>query len=288
MNNNLEIGVKVSKNTIIVNGLLSFVKIFIGIISKSNAMIADGIHSFSDIISTLGVIIGLKLSSKPADESHPYGHEKIESLSSLFLSILLFIVAIGIGFTGIKNIISGNLNVPTSIAILGAIISIITKEWMYFYTMKYAKKIDSPSLKADAWHHRSDSLSSIGALLGILGARMGFPILDSLVALVISILIIKVSYNIAKESVSQLIDQSADKNTVLEIENKINSIDGVENIDKLRTRLHANKIYVDVSISVNSNLTVDEGHSIATKVHNLIEENSNIKHCMVHINPYKA
>lgn len=288
MNNNLEIGVKVSKNTIIVNGLLSFVKILIGIISKSNAMIADGIHSFSDIISTLGVIIGLKLSSKPADESHPYGHEKIESLSSLFLSILLFIVAIGIGFTGIKNIISGNLNVPTSIAILGAIISIITKEWMYFYTMKYAKKIDSPSLKADAWHHRSDSLSSIGALLGILGARMGFPILDSLVALVISILIIKVSYNIAKESVSQLIDQSADKNTVLEIENKINSIDGVENIDKLRTRLHANKIYVDVSISVNSNLTVDEGHSIATKVHNLIEENSNIKHCMVHINPYKA
>ncbi|MBU5225194.1 cation diffusion facilitator family transporter [Clostridium senegalense] len=288
MNNNLKIGVKVSKNTIIVNGLLSFVKIFIGIISKSNAMIADGIHSFSDIISTLGVIIGLKLSSKPADESHPYGHEKIESLSSLFLSILLFIVAIGIGFTGIKNIISGNLNVPTSIAILGAIISIITKEWMYFYTMKYAKKIDSPSLKADAWHHRSDSLSSIGALLGILGARMGFPILDSLVALVISILIIKVSYNIAKESVSQLIDQSADKNTVLEIENKINSIDGVENIDKLRTRLHANKIYVDVSISVNSNLTVDEGHSIATKVHNLIEENSNIKHCMVHINPYKA
>ncbi|NEU04921.1 cation diffusion facilitator family transporter [Clostridium senegalense] len=288
MNNNLEIGVKVSKNTIIVNGLLSFVKIFIGIISKSNAMIADGIHSFSDIISTLGVIIGLKLSSKPADESHPYGHEKIESLSSLFLSILLFIVAIGIGFTGIKNIISGNLNVPTSIAILGAIISIITKEWMYFYTMKYAKKIDSPSLKADAWHHRSDSLSSIGALLGILGARMGFPVLDSLVALVISVLIIKVSYNIAKESVSQLIDQAADKNTVLEIENKINSIDGVENIDKLRTRLHANKIYVDVSVSVNSNLTVDEGHSIATKVHNLIEENSNIKHCMVHINPYKA
>ncbi|GAA0124865.1 cation diffusion facilitator family transporter [Clostridium sp. ATCC 25772] len=288
MNNNLEIGVKVSKNTIIVNGLLSFVKIFIGIISKSNAMIADGIHSFSDIISTLGVIIGLKLSSKPADESHPYGHEKIESLSSLFLSILLFIVAIGIGFTGIKNIISGNLSVPTSIAILGAIISIITKEWMYFYTMKYAKKIDSPSLKADAWHHRSDSLSSIGALLGILGARMGFPVLDSLVALVISILIIKVSYNIAKESISQLIDQSADKNTVLEIENKIKSIDGVESIDKLRTRLHANKIYVDVSVSVNSNLTVDEGHSIATKVHNLIEENSNIKHCMVHINPYKA
>lgn len=286
MEDRLEIGVKVSKITIIGNAILSFIKILIGFVSRSNAMLADGVHSFSDVVSTIGVIIGLKLSHKPEDKEHPYGHEKIESLSSLFLSIMLLAVGIGIGLSGVRNILAGNYIVPGSLAILGAIISIITKEWMYHYTMKYAKIINSSSLKADAWHHRSDSLSSIGALIGIIGARLGFPILDSLVALIISILILKVGYDIAKQSIAQVIDQSADEEIVSEIEDKVKSIEGVKKIDTLKTRLHANKIYVDIEISVDSDIPVKSGHDIAQKVHNLVEENSDVKHCMVHINPY--
>ena len=286
MNNRLKIGLKVSKNTIIGNSILSILKISVGFFSRSNAMIADGLHSFSDVVSTFGVIIGLKLSSKPDDKEHPYGHERIESLCSLFLSIMLFAVAIGISYSGIRNIIIiGNLSIPGSAAIWAAILSIISKEYMYFYTIKYANLINSPSLKADAWHHRSDSLSSVGALIGIIGARIGFPILDSLVSLIISALILKVSYDICKESISQLIDTSANDDVVYEIKHKINSINGVKKIDTIKTRLHANRIYVDVEISVDSNLTVEEGHKIAMTVHNSIEENTSIKHCMVHVNP---
>lgn len=285
MDNRLKIGVKVSKNTIIGNSILSIIKISVGFFARSNAMIADGLHSFSDVVSTVGVIIGLKLSSKPDDKGHPYGHERIESLCALFLSIMLFAVAIGISYSGIRNIVIGNLSIPGASAIWAAILSIISKEWMYFYTIKYAKLINSSSLKADAWHHRSDSLSSVGALIGIIGARMGFPILDSLVSLIISALIIKVSYAIGKESIFQLIDTSANDDVVHEIKDKINSINGVKKIDTIKTRLHANRIYVDVEISVDSNLTVEEGHKIAMTVHNSIEENTSIKHCMVHINP---
>lgn len=286
MNNRLNIGIKVSKTTIIGNILLSIIKILIGFFSKSNAMVADGIHSFSDVISTIGVIIGLKLSNKPADKEHPYGHERIESLVSLLLSIMLFLVALGIGMSGASDILNKTFTIPSMLAIFAALLSILAKEWMYFYTMKYAKLIDSASLKADAWHHRSDSLSSLGALMGIIGARIGFPILDPLASLIICILILKVSYEIAKQSISQLVDESAKDDTITEIISKINSIDDVRKIDSVKTRLHSTKIYVDVEISVDSFLTVEEGHDIAIKVHNLIEENRKIKHCMVHVNPF--
>ncbi|MDO5517753.1 MAG: cation diffusion facilitator family transporter [Clostridium sp.] len=285
-NTRMKVGFKVSITTIAANSFLSIMKVVIGIAGKSNAMIADGIHSFSDVVSTIGVLVGLKLSSKEADKEHPYGHEKIESLSSMLLSIMLFLVAVGIGISGFKNISTGNLSTPGYIAIFGALISILTKEWMFYYTLKYSKIIDSPSLKADAWHHRSDSLSSIGALIGIIGAIIGFPILDSLVSIVISIIIIKVSYDIFSQSIMQIIDRSASDEVVKDIEDKINTVNGVKHIDNLKTRLDANKIYVDVEVAVDGTLSVLEGHEIANNIHDLIEHNSSIKHCMVHINPY--
>jgi cation diffusion facilitator family transporter len=279
------IGIRISKNTILGNAVLSILKVGIGIFARSSAMISDGIHSFSDVISTIGVIIGLKLSNEPEDESHPYGHEKIESLASLFLAMMLFFVAIGIAWSGINTIKSGEYLIPGKMAIVAALLSILGKEWMFFYTIKYAKQLNSPALKADAWHHRSDSLSSIGALVGIVGARMGYPILDPLVALVIAALIIKVSYDIAKQGIEQLIDKSASDEIISEIEERIWSIQGVRKIDILKTRQHANKIYVDVEISVDGELTVKEGHDIALEVHDLIEKNELVKHCMVHVNP---
>ncbi|MGN2368911.1 cation diffusion facilitator family transporter [Clostridium cagae] len=285
-NERLKIGYRVSVVTIIGNVILSIIKIGIGIVASSKAMIADGVHSLSDVFSTIGVIIGLKLSSKKADKEHPYGHEKFESLTSVFLGIMLVLVSLGIGFSGIKNLIYGNYSIPGSLAIFAAVISIVSKEAMYWYTLKYAEKINSTSLKADAWHHRSDSFSSIGALIGIIGARMGFPMLDPAIALVISTIIIKVSYDILKQSINQLMDTSIGDNAIKKMNAAIHSIDGVKNIDNLKTRLHANKVYVDVEISVESDISVEEGHKIAMNVHNIIEENKDVKHCMVHVNPF--
>ncbi|HBJ1650803.1 cation diffusion facilitator family transporter [Clostridium botulinum] len=289
LNNNerLKIGYRVSIVTIIGNVILSIIKIGIGIIASSKAMIADGVHSLSDVFSTIGVIIGLKLSSKKADKEHPYGHEKFESLTSVFLGIMLVLVSLGIGFSGIKNLIYGNYSTPGSLAIFAAVISIVSKEAMYWYTLKYAEKINSTSLKADAWHHRSDSFSSIGALIGIIGARMGFPMLDPAIALVISIIIIKVSYDILKQSINQLMDTSIGDDAIKKMNAAIHSIDGVKNIDNLKTRFHASKIYVDVEISVESDISVEEGHKIAMNVHNIIEKNKDVKHCMVHVNPFR-
>ncbi len=282
----LKIGLKVSINTIIGNIILSILKVICGVISSSSAIIADGIHSLSDVFTTIGVIVGLKLSSKNADRGHPYGHERIESITSLFLSIVLFIVAIWIGYCGVENILTKNYTIPGKSAIAAAIISIVSKEAMYFYTIKYAKKIKSTSLKADAWHHRSDSLSSIGVLIGLIGARNGYPVLDPLAAIIICLIIIKVSYDICRQSIDQLIDASADDEKVNIIIEKIIDIDGVKRIDNLKTRQYASKVYVDVEISVDSELSVEEGHNIAMKVHNYIEEDRDIKHCMVHVNPY--
>ncbi|MDU6807546.1 MAG: cation diffusion facilitator family transporter [Clostridium sp.] len=282
----LGIGVRVSKNTIIGNFILAFIKILIGFIARSTAMLADGMHSLSDVVTTIGVIIGLKLSHKEADKSHPYGHERIESITSLFLSTVLFLVAISIGYSGIIKIINHNYVTPGFSAIIAAITSIIVKELMYWYTIKYANEINSPSLKADAWHHRSDALSSIGALIGIAGARMGYPFLDPLVAIIIALVIIKVAFDICKQSIAQLIDEAASEDDVQVIIDKINSIDGIYEIKNLKTRQHSNRLYVDVDISVDATLTVEEGHNIASYVHNLIEEDSRIKHCMVHVNPY--
>lgn len=286
MDERTSIGVEVSKNTIGVNAVLGAIKVLAGIVASSNAMIADGIHSFSDVITTIGVIIGLKLSGKPDDKCHPYGHEKMESISSLFLAVMLFVVAIVIGYSGVKSIILGQIKNPGILAVWAAILSIVVKEWMYFYTMKYAKKINSSSLRADAWHHRSDSFSSIGALVGIIGARMGWPVLDSVAAIIICIVIIKVAYDVLKQSINQLIDASADEEIISDINEKINNIEGIRHIDSVKTRQHANRVYVDVEVSVDSKLTVEEGHEIAMNIHEGVEENKNVKHCMVHINPY--
>ena len=193
---------KVSLITIIGNIVLSLLKLFAGIIAHSNAMISDAIHSASDVFSTFVVIIGIKVSSKSADKEHPYGHERLECEAAIILSLVLFITGLGIGLDALNNIMQGeynNLQVPGMLALIAAIISIVSKEGMYWYTRHYAKKIDSSALMADAWHHRSDAISSVGALIGIAGARLGFPIMDSIASLVIFVFIVKAAYSIFKQ-----------------------------------------------------------------------------------------
>lgn len=288
-NNDLKEGMKVSIVSIIGNVFLSIFKFIAGIIGKSNAMISDSIHSLSDVLSTIVVMIGLKLASKKEDVSHPYGHERIECVASFILAIFLFITGIGIGWMGIKTIFFENyseIKTPTLIALIAAIISIISKEAMYWYTRSVAKKIKSDALMADAWHHRSDALSSIGSLIGIGGAMMGFKLLDSIASIIICLCIIKVSYDIFMDSVDKMVDKACNSDFIDKIRDLVLGVDGVLDIDLIKTRLFGNKIYIDLEIAADQDLTLKEAHEIAQKVHDNIESNyEDVKHCMVHVNP---
>ncbi len=280
---------RVSFITIVGNVLLSIIKLLAGIIAHSNAMISDAIHSASDVFSTIIVIIGIKLSARKPDKEHPYGHERMECVAAIVLSIVLFITGLGIGSTAVKNITSGSYNtlqIPGILALAAAILSIVCKEGMYWYTRYNARKIDSSALMADAWHHRSDAFSSIGALVGIAGARLGFPVMDSVASLVIFVFIIKAAYDIFKDAIDKMVDHSCDDKTEREIRDCVMGNKDVLGIDLLQTRIFGNKIYVDVEIRANASYTLKEAHEIAESVHNDIEKNfPKVKHIMVHVNP---
>lgn len=280
---------RVSVITIIENAVLSLVKLLAGIIAHSGAMISDAVHSASDVFSTIVVIIGIKLASKEADKEHPYGHERLECVAAILLSVVLFITGLGIGADALKKITSGNyseLQTPGVLALAAAIISIAAKEGMYWYTRHYAKKIDSSALMADAWHHRSDAFSSIGALIGIAGARLGFPVMDPIASLVIFVFIAKAAFDIFKDAMNKMVDHSCDEETEKEIYDCVMKNDMVMGIDLLQTRVFGNKIYVDVEISADGSYTLREAHHIAESVHNDIEQTfPKVKHIMVHVNP---
>ena len=280
---------RVSMITIIGNIALSVIKLLAGIIAHSNAMISDAVHSASDVFSTIVVIIGIKLASKKSDKEHPYGHERLECVAAIVLAIVLFITGLGIGMEALKNIVSGdyeNLMVPGILALIAAILSIVAKEGMYWYTRYYAKKIDSSALMADAWHHRSDAFSSIGALIGIGGARLGFPIMDSIASLVIFVFIVKAAFDIFKDAMDKMVDHSCDEAMEKQLRDCIMRNDKVLGLDLLQTRIFGNKIYVDVEIQADGSLTLREGHKIAEAVHDDIERTfPKVKHIMVHVNP---
>ena len=285
----VEIADKVSAVTILGNLILFVFKLVAGIVAQSNAMISDAVHSASDVFSTIVVIIGVKLASKEADKEHPYGHERLECVAAIILAMILFITGFGIGIDAMKNIVSGSygdLQVPGILALAAAIVSIVCKEGMYWYTRYYAKKIDSGALMADAWHHRSDAFSSIGALIGIAGARHGFPVMDSIASLVIFVFIAKAAYDIFNDAIEKMVDHSCDDETEKQIYECVMKNREVMGIDSLHTRIFGNKIYVDIEIKVDGAYTLNRAHEIAEDVHEDIETNfPKIKHIMVHVNP---
>ena len=283
---NEKIGIKVSIVTIIVNAVLAIFKLIAGIIGKSSAMISDSVHSFSDVFSTIIVIIGLIIARKKSDDDHPYGHERFENVAGIILAFCLLVTGVLIEVEGINNLIAHDYVVPSKFVLGVAVISIAVKEWMYHYTIKVAKKINSDALKADAWHHRSDALSSVGSLVGIAGTIMGLWYFDIAACIIIALLIIKVSIDIFKEAISKMIDKSCDDETVDQIKSLVFETDGVLGIDELKTRIFGNKIYIDLEITADRNLTFEKAHEIAHDVHDKIEDTiSSVKHCMVHVNP---
>lgn len=289
MENFQKTAVKVSYVSIIGNLILSVFKLFAGITAHSGAMVSDSVHSASDVFSSFIVIIGVKISARSEDKEHPYGHERLECVSAVILAVVLFVTGLFIGADALKNITSGNFRtsgVPEILAMISAVVSIIAKELMYWYTRFYAEKFRSDSLMADAWHHRSDALSSIGALIGIAGARMGYPILEPLASLLICVFIVKASVEIFREAVDKMIDHSCDENTENLIRDCVMKQSGVENIDLLRTRIFGNRIYADIEISADGKISLNDAHSIAENVHSAVEmQFPEIKHIMVHVNP---
>lgn len=280
---------RVSNISIVVNVLLSAIKFVVGVIANSGAMISDAIHSVSDVFSTIIVMIGANAAAKDPDQEHPYGHDRMECIAAIVLAIVLFITGIGVGITGVKKIFGGNygdLAVPGALALVAAVISIVVKEGMFWYTRFYGKKVDSTALLAGAWHHRSDALSSVGSFIGILGARLGFPICDPLASVVICLFIVKAAYNICKEALDKMVDKSCDDETERKMSDLIKSQEGVISLDLLMTRMFGSKLYVDVEIGADENTPLRDSHAIAENVHNAIEANfPKVKHCMVHVNP---
>lgn len=280
---------RVSNISIVVNVLLSAIKFVVGVIANSGAMISDAIHSVSDVFSTIIVMIGANAAAKDPDQEHPYGHDRMECIAAIVLAIVLFITGIGVGITGVKKIFGGNygdLAVPGALALVAAVISIVVKEGMFWYTRFYGKKVDSTALLADAWHHRSDALSSVGSFIGILGARLGFPICDPLASVVICLFIVKAAYNICKEALDKMVDKSCDDENERKMSDLIKSQEGVISLDLLMTRMFGSKLYVDVEIGADENTPLRDSHAIAENVHNAIEANfPKVKHCMVHVNP---
>ena len=278
---------KVTIQSILWNIFLTIIKIFAGIFGKSSAMISDGLHSASDIISSVGVLIGNKIAKTPNDKEHNYGHEKAETLVSFLLSILLIIVSLKIGWGALQSLFNlDSVQVPTVLPLIVSIISIGIKEYQYRITIRIANRINSPSLKADAWHHRSDALSSIAAFIGIGGAMLGFKALDPIASIVVALFVAKVGFDILKDSTNELMDYSIDDEQEEQIRKIAEKIDGVINLGELRTRKHGAMAYVDLTICVNKDLTVLEGHELAHKIEKyIINEMKFVKGITVHVEP---
>lgn len=279
---------KISIFSIVSNVVLMIIKLIAGVLAHSYAMITDAIHTGSDVFSTFIVIIGVKISSKESDENHEFGHERFESIAAILLAVMLFATGIGICYAGISKIVSGNYETLSFgwLALGAAIISILTKEVMYQLTIKVSKKFNSSALRADAWHHRSDALSSIGSLIGVVGAMLGVPVLDAISSLVICVFIFKVAFDIFMDAVSKLTDEACDKQTEEKIFDVIKNCDGVVNVDSLKTRKFGTKVCVQVAICVDNNLDVTRSHNIAENVEELILNEFNfVKECFVHVNP---
>ncbi len=281
--------VRVSMVSIIGNALLTAFKVLAGVIAHSGAMISDGVHSASDVFSSVIVIIGVKLSAKKSDKEHPYGHERMECVAAIILAVVLLVTGLFIGDSALGKLINkdyDSLEIPGILALIAAVVSIITKEAMFWYTRYYAKLLDSGAVMADAWHHRSDALSSVGALIGIAGARMGMPVLDPIATFVICLFILKAAYDIFKDAVDKMVDHSCDDKTESQLRECVLAQEGIRGIDMMQTRIFGNKIYVDIEILVDGSKTLHEGHAIAEKVHSEIEGNfPKVKHIMVHVNP---
>jgi cation diffusion facilitator family transporter len=270
---------RVTKVSMILNFLLTGFKFVAGILGNSTAMVADAAHSLSDLITDIAVIVGLKIARKPQDSTHNYGHGKIETLAAAFTGLVLLVAAFGIFWGGLQKIITyyngEGLLEPSKITLVVAVISVISKEWLYRYTIICGREIKSDAVIANAWDHRSDALSSLGTMLGIGGAiYLGgkWVVLDPLTAIAISFLIFKVAFDISYKNLNELLEASLDSDTYRSIENILNTTEGVLGFHELKTRKIGNAMAADVHIEVDRDLNIVDAHEISTQIENRLKE----------------
>lgn len=288
MSNTEKTAYQASKRSVLINFFLTVIKFFGGIIGKSQALLSDGIHSLADVVCSFIVILGLKISRKQADDKFQYGYDKFESLAAIILALAICTTGIFITINGTLNIIRGTFEEisPSFIPIIITIICIITKELAFYYINKIAKNTNSDALKAEAVHHRSDVISSIGGLIGLIGARLGFISFDCLASIFIGLCIIKAGFEIFLESIGRIIDKSCDINTIYAIENNILSYKDVIGISSLKTRISGSKTFIDVEIELCKKTSFNKAFKIASNVQESIKNCFNeVKECNVTIKP---
>lgn len=280
---------KLSLVGIIGNVFLSAFKFVAGIMGNSSAMVSDAVHSLSDVFATFIAFLGVRFGRREADASHPYGHERIESLAAVVLGLILLVTGVGIGWVGLEKILAGNyesLPIPGMIALIAAIVSIAVKEGMFWYTRHWARVIRSSAFEADAWHHRSDAMSSIGALVGVGGSMLGYPVLDPIASVVICLFILKQGISIIYDALKKMLDTSCGEQFEKEVRQLVDAEDQVERIDMLRTRMFGDKVYIDMEIAIDGSMQLTDTHAIAERVHDDIEHAfPEVKHVMIHVNP---
>jgi len=269
------------------NLLLAGLKLIIGIIGQSQALVADGIHSLSDLASDAMVLIAIRFAREEADAEHPYGHARFETVATLILGLMLLLVAAGIIVDAADRITHPEqLSQPGFLALSAAVISIAAKEWMYWYNIRVARQLGSELMRANAWHHRSDAVSSIIVLLGIAGSMAGYPALDAVGAIGVSLLIARIGWGLGWSGVQELVDTGATARQLEEITETIREVEGVEDFHELKTRRMGQALLVEVHVMVGSQLTVSEGHMIGDRVQaQLIEACDYISEVLVHIDP---
>lgn len=280
---------KLSLVGIIGNVFLSAFKFIAGIMGNSSAMVSDAVHSLSDVFATFIAFLGVRFGRREADASHPYGHERIESLAAIVLGLILLVTGVGIGWVGLEKILAGNyesLPIPGMIALVAAIVSIAVKEGMFWYTRHWARVIRSSAFEADAWHHRSDAMSSIGALVGVGGSMLGYPVLDPIASVVICLFILKQGISIIYDALKKMLDTSCEEQFEKEVRQLVDAENQVERIDMLRTRMFGDKVYIDMEIAIDGSMQLTDAHAIAERVHDDIEHAfPEVKHVMIHVNP---
>ena len=271
----------------VVNLVLTVVKVIFGIIGQSHALIADGVHSLADLSTDLMVWFAAKYSNQPADKEHPYGHARIETAFTVALGVVLIITAIGIVFDSAQRLLNPEtLLQPTPIVLLIAAISILANEGLYQYTIRAAKQFNSGLLKANAWHHRSDAISSIVVLVGVAGSLMGFPYLDAFAALGVALMIGHIGWTQAWSSIRELVDTGMEPKTAAALKRIIGNVEGVRGVHMLRSRRMGGVYLIDVHIVVDERLSVSEGHKISEYVRlKLIDSHEDISNALVHIDP---
>ncbi len=285
------LALRVSRINIFNNIVLAVSKIGIGVVAHSAALLNDGVNNAGDVISSVIASVGIAAAGKDSDAEHQYGHERLESVAAILLSGIIMVVGMGLLVDGVSSIIKEsylNRPIPGVLAVIAAIISIVVKEIMFLYTRWAAKKTRSSALLASSWDSQSDVLATTGGLIGIVFARMGYPIADSIAAIIIALFIFRVGVQVFRDGTDQMVDHACEEETVQQIRSVILDQEGVRGLDLLHTRTFGSRCYVDVEISADGLQSLVDAHSIAERVHHAIEKNfPQVKHCMVHVNPSK-